>query len=79
MADFDQTGEVLDNIEEGRAPIKVDMRHQKPLNDPKCNHEWYLDETDEDSKWADIVKCRKCPAGMPFDTGVGRKFVDSLS
>lgn len=45
-------------------PIQVDMRDKKPINDPKCKHDFYLDADDPDASWVRVWKCRVCPVGF---------------
>lgn len=54
---------VNDEMPDFSEPIRIDMTQQKPLNDATCQHDWYLDDKDEDSSFADVWKCRNCPLG----------------
>lgn len=45
--------------------IRVDMRGQRPLNNPNCIHDHFIDEQDADSNDQQVVvKCHNCPLGF---------------
>lgn len=63
--DFDKKAESwYNNNKDEQGVVRINTRNLKPLNDPKCQHEWYLDEQDADSSWVDVWKCKRCPLGI---------------
>lgn len=52
------------NNKDEQGVVRVNTRNLKPLYDPRCNHDFYLDEEDGDSSWAQVYKCRHCPVGQ---------------
>lgn len=63
--EFDKKAEAwYNNNKDADGVVRINMKNAPRLNDPKCQHKWYLDETDADSSWVDVWKCTLCPMGI---------------
>jgi len=63
--EFEQTAEKLyNNAKDDNGVVTINMRNKKPVNDPKCKHEFFLDERDADASWVNVYRCKFCPVGQ---------------
>lgn len=63
-AEFDKNAEQwYNNNKDEQGVVRINTKNLKPLNNPKCVHDWFEDLDDADNSWARVFRCRKCPVG----------------